>query len=196
MAAPASKTVHNLSGKWTLNKALSDSTDPPLALQGIGWILRKGIAAASVLLTVKQYTDDAGTSHIDIDQVASGLKGTSELRVLDWTEREHKDWIFGRVDGKSRFITLSELTALVAPDGQARKEKWCDSDYLVRDWISDAEGNTEFVISFVRADAGWTTLQVWGFQMVGGERRYTRNIAVAKGDKFENFRLVFDSVPE
>ncbi|KAI0546816.1 hypothetical protein F4679DRAFT_575241 [Xylaria curta] len=198
MAAPASKTIGDLNGKWTLNKTLSDPTDPALALQGIGWLLRKGIGAATVTIVAKQYIDDAGTTHIDIDQSASGLSSTREARVLDWTGREHKDWLFGKVEGKSRFITADELASFVAEDGEARKEGWVDSASLAEDWIENQEaegkgpkGETN-ILNHVKAEAGWFATQVWGFQDIGGERRYVRNVVVAKGDTFESFKMIYD----
>ncbi|KAI0468754.1 hypothetical protein F4859DRAFT_202316 [Xylaria cf. heliscus] len=202
MAAPASKTIGDLSGKYVLNKTLSDPTDPALTLQGISWVVRRTIGATTVTITVTQYVDESGVSHIDIDQSASGLTSTHEARVLDWTAREHKDWLFGRVAGQSRFISVAELAALVADDdGQARKDGWVDSGFLAEDWIAgegEAKGpkGEELVLNHVKADAGWVATQVWGFQDVGGERRYVRNVVVAKGEKFESFKMIYDYKPE
>ena len=64
--------------------------------------MRKAISLATVYLDVKEYVDDKGETHIDIDQTATGgIKGTSEKRVLDWKipENTHKDGIFGEVEG-------------------------------------------------------------------------------------------------
>ncbi|TGJ80379.1 hypothetical protein E0Z10_g8380 [Xylaria hypoxylon] len=194
MAAPDSKTVSDLGGKWLLNKTLSDPTDPALALQGIGWFLRKAIGAATVTIQVKHYTDDSSLTHIDIEQSASGLSGTSEKRTLDWTAREHKDWLFGRVNGRSKYITPAELAVLLAPEGEARKGGWVDSDFLAQDWREEAQG--KFVLNHVHADAGWFATQVWGFQDIGGERRYVRNVVVAKGDKFESFKMIYDFISD
>lgn len=33
--------------------------------------------------------------------------------------------------------------------------------------------------------------QIWGFEIVNGERRHTRRIAVAKGGKYEIIRFVY-----
>ncbi|KAI1150533.1 hypothetical protein F4825DRAFT_398123 [Nemania diffusa] len=193
MAAPASKTIKDLSGKWSINKTLSDPTDPALALQGMSWLLRKAIGAASIVLAVTQYVDEAGQTHIDIEQSASGLRGTREARVLNWTAREHKDWLFGTARGRSKFISLGELATLVG-EGEARKEGWVDSDFLALDW----EGGEadEVVLNHVDADAGWQATQVWGFQVVGGERRYVRNVVVRKGEKYECLKMIYDFIPE
>ncbi|KAI0505106.1 hypothetical protein F5B22DRAFT_537032 [Xylaria bambusicola] len=197
MAAPASKTVTNLNGTWVLNKTLSDPTDPALSLQGVGWLLRKGISAATVTIVVKQYPDpETSTTTIDIDQSASGVTSTKELRRLDWNSREHKDFLFGRVHGRSKYITLSELKALISPEGEARKEKWVENDFLAEDWLETDGEEGKLVLSHVVADAGWFATQVWGFQDVGGERRYVRNVVVAKEDTFVNFKMIYDFVSE
>ncbi|KLU85318.1 hypothetical protein MAPG_04346 [Magnaporthiopsis poae ATCC 64411] len=105
MAAPPSKTLRDLNGKWVMNKTLSDSTEPALALQGIGWL------------------------------------------------------------------------------------------YLKRGWIGADQpgGDDEHVESLAESvDNGWVALQIWGFQLVGGERRYVRNIVVTKGSEKVEMRLVYD----
>ncbi|KAI1361265.1 hypothetical protein F5Y08DRAFT_342862 [Xylaria arbuscula] len=202
MAAPASKTATNLSGTWVLNKTLSDPTDPALALQGVGWILRKAIGAATVTIVVKQYPDpETSTPTIEIDQSASGLTSTKELRKLDWTSREHKDFVFGRVHGRSKYITLDDLKALVSADGEAQREKWVDPaqpGFLAEDWLPEHSGEEgeKLVLNHVVADGGWFATQAWGFQDVGGERRYVRNVVVAKGDKFVSFKMIYDFVSE
>ncbi|KAI6093450.1 hypothetical protein F4821DRAFT_220639 [Hypoxylon rubiginosum] len=212
MAAPTTKTIGDLNGKWVLNKTLSDPVDPALALQGVGWLVRKAIGAATVTLHVKQYKgaptpptekpDDLVT-RIDIQQVATaGVKGTAENRCLDYVFREHSDWLFGHVRGRTRWIGADELKALVAAGGEALKGGWVEDDFVAQDWLEDEvekggpEGETHVLNHVESLDNGWTALQVWGFQDVGGERRYVRNIVVAKGGKFESFKMIYDWVPE
>ncbi|KAL8288553.1 hypothetical protein RB597_000603 [Gaeumannomyces tritici] len=190
MAAPPSKTLKDLNGKWVMNKTLSDNTEPALALQGIGWFVRKGISMASVTLNVKQYTGapkPPSTSpeeavHIDIVQTATGgIKGTTELRCLDGVAREHTDWLFGKVSGRSRLLRRAEVA----------------DEYLKRGWIEEEGGEggeeAEHIESKAESvDNGWVALQVWGFQLIGGERRYARNIMVTKGAERVEMRLVYD----
>ncbi|KAI2615613.1 hypothetical protein GGR54DRAFT_612016 [Hypoxylon sp. NC1633] len=212
MAAPASKTIGDLNGKWVLNKTLSDPVDSALALQGISWLVRKAIGAATVTLEIKQYRgapkppseSEELATHVDIQQVATaGIKGTAENRCLDHVFREHRDWLFGRVRGRTRFVTAAELAALVAPDsGAARKDGFVADDFLARDWLEGADeekgpqGESHILSLGESMDADWTALQAWGFQDVLGERRYVRNVVVADGDKFENLKMVYDYVPE
>ncbi|KAI2782355.1 hypothetical protein F4815DRAFT_443352 [Daldinia loculata] len=212
MAAPASKTIGDLNGKWVLNKTLSDPVDPALSLQGVSWLVRKAIGAATVTLATKQYQGPATppnttstelVTRIDIQQIATaGVKGTAENRCLDYEFREHSDWLFGRVRGRSRWIGSEELAAHVGPDGEARKTGVVEDDFAARDWLEGEEekggplGETHILNHVESLDAGWTALQVWGFQNVGGERRYVRNVVVAKDGTFVNFKMVYDWVPE
>ncbi|KKY39915.1 hypothetical protein UCDDA912_g00068 [Diaporthe ampelina] len=180
MAAPAEKTLRDLNGTWVMNKSLSDSADPALALQGVGWLTRKAIGLATVTLHVKEYVDDAGLTHVDIQQTATGgVKGTAENRTLDDTFREHSDWLFGNVKGRTGWVASREAIA---------------DEFLQKGW---EPAQAEFVVGYVESlDRGWTATQVWGFQEVNGERRYARNIVVAKGAERVEMRLVYDFYSE
>ncbi|RDW79843.1 hypothetical protein BP6252_04481 [Coleophoma cylindrospora] len=116
-------TIGDLSGKWLINKKLSDETAPVLELQGIGWLLRKVIGLATVTLDVRQYVGEDGNVHIDIINVATGIQGISEIRTLDWAPREHSDYIFGKQKGQSRFVNFD--SGLI------------DDDYLRRSGYTD-----------------------------------------------------------
>ena len=170
------------------NKSLSDSTDPALALQGIGWLTRKAVGLATITLVVKQYEGPPSppaeasappATHIEIDQIATGgLKGTSEKRCLDSTFREHSDWMFDTVKGRSAWVTPAEV----------------EDAFLLKGW---EPGSAEHVLSYVESIGnGWTATQIWGFQVVDGERRYCRNIVVAKGSERVEMRLVYDYLAE
>lgn len=104
--------------------------------------------------------------------------------------------------GRSRWIGSEELAAHVGPDGEARKTGVVEDDFAARDWLEGEEekggplGETHILNHVESLDAGWTALQVWGFQNVGGERRYVRNVVVAKDGTFVNFKMVYDWVPE
>lgn len=111
--------------------------------QGVGWFLRKAIALATITLTIKQYLDGSVT-HVDIQQTATGgINGTTELRTLDWTFRDHKDGIFGDCSAKSRWVKLQDVD---------------DDEFLKTGW-DDVEG--EHIQSFVENKTnGWTADQV------------------------------------
>jgi len=182
MAAPASKTIHDLSGTWTMNKSQSDPTDPILQLQGIGWLIRKAIGLMTVTLIVKQYKDDGGVVHIDIEQPgAAGIKGTTEERQIDGTWREHEDHVFGAVKGTTNWIKISNL-----------KDDDADEAFLKKGW-TDETVSDETVDSYVESiNNGWTARQIWGFEEIDGERKYVRHVVVKKKDKVERARLIYD----
>ncbi|KAH7326534.1 hypothetical protein B0I35DRAFT_475170 [Stachybotrys elegans] len=184
MAAPASKTIQDLSGKWVMSKALSDSSDSGLSLQGINFVLRKTIGLATVNIDVKQHiappsapnksTDPV--THVDLLMSAAGLSSSQENRCLDDTWRESSDWLFGTVRARVRFTSIEEL----------------DDAFLKKGWLKEGEGKTLIIDETQNVKSGWTATQVWGFQIVKGERRYCRNLLVKKGSKRAEIRLVYD----
>ncbi|ROT35454.1 hypothetical protein SODALDRAFT_328794 [Sodiomyces alkalinus F11] len=195
MAAPPNKTIGDLSGKWVMNSTLSDSPEPALALQGVSWMVRKAIGLATLTLNVKQYEGPANppsTStepavHIDISQTSTGgVKGTTEARCVDTEWRDHSDWLFGNCRAYSAWRSLDEI-----------EDAFLKKGWLVGEAEAKAPGGKTFLLSHVEnVDYGWTATQIWGFQDVNGERRYARNIIVAKEDKKVEFRLVYDWLGE
>jgi len=174
-------------GPYRSYKTLSDDTDPVLALQGIGWLTRKAIGLATVTLSIKQYTEE-GVTHIDIEQTATGgIKGTAELRTLDWSEREHSDHIFGNLKGKNRWCTLD-----ICKDDAFLKDGWLEGE----EENSGPNGERHVQSYAVNEKSGWTGDQIWGFAIVDGKRYYTRRVAVSKGDKVLKVRMVYDWVPK
>jgi len=187
MAAPPELTLRDLTGDWVMNKTLSDDTDPLLALQGIGWWTRKAIGLATITLHTKQYTGDNGTTHIDIDQTATGgLKGTSEYRELDWIARAHEDHLFGNVKARSRWLNLD--VDLDRIEDSFLKDGWLENDE------ERAGPSDEYHIQSmaVNEEKGWTANQIWGFAIIDGQRYYTRRVIVTKGDQAIKVRLVYN----
>ncbi|GLI76504.1 hypothetical protein PoHVEF18_004777 [Penicillium ochrochloron] len=218
MAAPADTTIKNLNGSWVMDSTLSDPADPILALQGMSWFLRKALPYATVTLHVSEYADSTNPQvyHIDVDQVITGgITGSKEARQLDWQEREHVDNIFGTLRGKSRFLRGSK-----ADDGKVRpavdfQTKVSDAEkdakvqrFLRGEVLLDGAATEGFVVdeegaefgegeglwmqSFVvNEQNGWTAEQIWGFEVIDGQRRHTRRVAVTKGSQVELSRLVY-----
>lgn len=105
--------------------------------------MRKAIALATVTIALKQYEDDKGVTHIDIQSTATGGISTTELRTLDWQVRDHEDRVFGKVNGQTRWVKLEDVD---------------DDDFLKTGW-DDLEG--EHVQSYVTSQTnGWTADQV------------------------------------
>lgn len=166
------------------NRTLSDSADKGLTIQSIGYLIRTGISMATISIVVNQYeappkppneSTDIVT-HIDIEQFATGLSGSVENRCVDDTYRDHSDWLFGNVRGKSYWVSVDDI----------------EDEYLKGGWLAEGEGKN-LVLSHVESqDYGWVADQVWGFQEVEGERRYCRNIIITKDDQRAEFRFVYD----
>ncbi|KAM3444563.1 hypothetical protein NHJ13734_001377 [Beauveria thailandica] len=168
------------------NYTYSDSSEPGLIIQGISYLVRKGILAATLSLETNQYEaapsppneDEPPCWHIDIVQSASGM-GTEERRCLDNTFRQHSDWLFGNVRGRSRWVGVEDI----------------EDAYLKAGWLVEGgeSGSKELIESHAESeDYGWTADQIWGFQEVDGERRHCRNIVITKGEQRAEFRFVYD----
>jgi hypothetical protein len=149
--------------------------------------MRKAISWATVTLHCKQYVgDEDGVTHIDIEQtVTGGIKGTTEIRILDWVERPHSDYMFGNLKGRSRWIA----------QGGA---EWAQLDSFLTDGWLEGEGekagpNGETHIhGFVdNQERGWTAEQIWGFAELEGKRYYTRRVLCKKEAESICVRLVY-----
>lgn len=109
---------------------------------------------------------------------------------MDWHYRGHTDWLFGTLQGRSRYNTLAKI--LEESKGQGVTED--DAKYIVEGWLKETEEG-EVVESYVDNEGNkWTGWQIWGFAEIGGERRFTRRFAIRKKDKNEvvRVRLVYD----
>ncbi|KOS45920.1 hypothetical protein ACN38_g3111 [Penicillium nordicum] len=177
MAAPASKTVQDLNGSWSVNNDLSESSAEILKVQGVNWLTRKVIALANVTLTIDQRKDENGEILLDIENKPSGsLPATQEKRVLNWKPVELNHGLFGNIRGRSRICKLADL----------------DDDYLRHGW----EDGTEEVMHFKTEhldSKGVVTQQVGGFIVLNGTRYHARQVLVTKddGERLEA-KLVYD----
>ncbi|UPK96406.1 hypothetical protein LCI18_007341 [Fusarium solani-melongenae] len=185
MAAPQTKSTKDLNGNWVMNKDLSDSSDPILKLQGIGYLTRKGVGLAAIHLNIKQYegvpiTPSASTCKvtcIEFTQTASGLKSTEEVRYLDNEFRDQHDWLFGTVKVQARWVGLEDI----------------DDVFLKEGFLVEGEGKNLVLSHAVSQGKGWTATQVWGFQVVEDERRYCMRVVVISEDgQKAQARFVYD----
>lgn len=156
------------------NKTLSDSNDPILKIQGVGWIQRKAIGAASLTLTIKQYDDDAGKTHLDMEGKPSGGPAQLEQRILDWdVESDVNHPLFGKGKARSKWVKKEGIT----------------DEYLSKGW---EDGIDEFIIMQTTLDSGSVTTLVHGFEVVDGKRHYVRHVVVVKGSETAKVRMVYD----
>lgn len=133
------------------------------------------------------------TTQVKIDQVLTGgLKGSVENRTLDWHYREHTDWVFGTVKGRTRYSTLQKLQEGERNEGVTDE----DTKYVCEGWLKETEEGG-IVEAFADNEANkWTALQIWGFAEINGERKLTRKFVIRKKDKDEvvRVRLIYDYV--
>ncbi|KAH8695656.1 hypothetical protein BGW36DRAFT_398820 [Talaromyces proteolyticus] len=216
MATPSHVTIDNLNGKWTIDKKLSSNLDPVLALQGVSWVLRKAINASTAILDVKEHRETdaaAGQTTVRIDVVqytTSGLPGINESRILDWSSSSQENHILGKSDVRARFIQgkrNSEGNILPDLDLQIPVEHEMVKKFLIGEVLEDGTPCEGFLVENPQEEgiwvqlyacshkAGWTAEQVWGFEMINQERRYTRRLVVANRDgKFQLARLVYNFI--
>jgi hypothetical protein len=176
MAAPPSKTLHDLAGKWKLDKSLSDDISPVLELQGVNTLLRKAISTASVHLKISQPSENE--IHIEQTAIAASIPGTTEQYILDCQWRENKDPFFGKVKGRSRWIDRSEVTEDGLKEGLDKLE--------AGDLIEATGGDV---------DGKWSATHIWGFLEIRGQRKHVRKVVV-RGKSGEEVRvmMVYDWV--
>ncbi|TGO24449.1 hypothetical protein BPAE_0102g00110 [Botrytis paeoniae] len=181
MAAPQEKHIHDINGSWLLNKRLSDSLKHVLRLQNVNWFTRRAISFVDVTIHATQSKDENGLVTIMMDHVAGvGLALTTEIRRLNWDTREHKDCIWGNIRARSRYIP----TASIEEGEKFLQSGWLE-ETISGDCIQDkAESST----------GSWTSVTVWGFEQIKGERRLSRHILVRKGYEIATARLVYDYV--
>jgi len=165
MAVPDSVSLRNLSGTYTMNKTLSGDADPVLKMQGMGWLVRQGVKYSAITLVIKEYTDENGIVHIDIDQTSTGGFKNDEPRQFDWEWHEKDDPIFGKVKGRGKWTNVSELQEPFLKDGWDPK------------WLQEADGEVLFseVDSVGAKGEQWHADQVWGFEIIDGGKRYVQS---------------------
>ncbi|KAF9648227.1 hypothetical protein BDM02DRAFT_3144633, partial [Thelephora ganbajun] len=185
MAAPATLTSCDITGKYIMNEKLSDPNviEDILRVQGVSWALRKAITLATVTLSIKHHTDDLGVEHIEVvNTLTGGIPGNTELSVMDWTDRAHEDYVFGKVLGRSKRVDSLETI---------------EDSFLKESWDVSRGGKEDgvFLLYDESAEEGrpWNAEQVWGFTVVNGERRHARRIRITgKDGKTHYFRLIYN----
>lgn len=144
-----------------------------------------GLQASVLNQMMVQYTDDSGAMHIDIEQVTTGNIRNFEDRIVDYQFREKQDKVFGRVTGRTRYVKLEEV----------------EDEYLKQGWdeASLSAANREVLQSFVDSvgkTPNWTVEQIWGFEVVDGQKRHTRRVIAKRGKEEHKIRLVYDWIVE
>ncbi|KAJ9137154.1 Calycin [Pleurostoma richardsiae] len=175
MAAPAEITLDNLSGRWSMNLALSDPYDLILKAQGVNWLTRKVLTVGTFTLTIQETVDEAGLTHLVIDtKPGSGLPGTTERRVLNDEPSELTHPLFGKIRGRTKWLAPAELPS-----------EWLGAGF------EDGTVKT-MLMTTDHLDIDAITYQAGAFQVIKEERRYVRNVEVQRGDESQRVKLVYD----
>ncbi|KAL3449568.1 hypothetical protein BJX65DRAFT_272582 [Aspergillus insuetus] len=216
-SSPASRpSMQDPNGTWLLEKHLSSNIPLLLKLQKIPFLIRHAITSSPVHLILTQYTktnaEGQKQTHLDLIQRTAGslsLPVIEDKRVLDWVEREHEDFVFGRVLTRSVFVrgSVSDKGA-ARPDfdvnvrvkeGQEVIERFLRGEIDVDEGQTDGflvekeEGKGLWVHTLeINEKSAWTAETVWGFEVVKGERYLTSRVVVVNGKgKYQLGRMVF-----
>lgn len=146
-------------------------------MQGVPWIMRKGIAKATLELTISQHVDERGLTRLDVESRPSIGPAQKESRVLDWDQvGEANHPLFGNGKARARWAALAGWDG----DGDA---------YLTGGW---EDGTTEVIVQQNEMDSGTQTTLVHGFEVISGQRYYVRHIVSKKGKEVAKIKLVYD----
>ncbi|KAL2843562.1 hypothetical protein BJX68DRAFT_154849 [Aspergillus pseudodeflectus] len=210
MAIPTDITLRTLKGSWGLDKTLSENMDGILRLQGVGWLTRKGIGAASQTLHFTSAVETPPSSsettvHITMRQtLTGGIPGSTEERYMDWVERERSNHIYGDTQSRSRLIKgVRDAEGAVRPDVEIQSKPGNDAiEEEVKKFLSagvphlGSQENDDlsdlYIHDFGRNEkAGWTAEQIWGLEVIDSQQYLTRRVAVVREDGYELARLVY-----
>lgn len=183
MSAPPTPTTRDLSGKYILNKRLSDSTDKIFKEQGVGWISRLRLSTAPIVTAWIRHFRERGREYLEIDGMFHKRNSTTAERyALDGRPLEFDD-VCGR--------------PAVSRGWRVRTTEIKDP-FLRRGWADDVHSHSAIYTSvegYVRGDLKrrWVEEQTMGFQDIAGDRRFVRHIKLTteKGEVV-GVRLVYD----
>lgn len=167
MATPPSKTLRTLApAHFTLNPTLSTDFTQIMKTQGVNALIRTAASSTTVHLLISELSDNK----VVMKQTAmtSKLPGTEEDYPLDWTWRGSSNGLFGKVEGRARWVAEEE----------GRKEGGVVGDEVEWMWVEE-DGERKLLQAEGR-DAGgkWEARHLLGFEMLEGERRFTRRVFV------------------
>jgi len=201
MAAPAKEaSMDDLTGKWSLNRKLSDPFEPLLTLQGVPWVVRKAVNHISISEILTHSTDPStGLTTFEITQITTGgFKGTCEKRTLNGEERTYNNELFGPMGETCVWFDLPGAGSKDNADG-SQNEKVVSSD---RDedekWLMNGlEGSKAIKIETwsLKEDKDWRTVAMWGFATIeSGERYHVRKLVARNKGEVVRIRGVYNYV--
>lgn len=136
---------------------MSNEFDEVFQLQGINWMVRKALKAATITFTVEAYKDEKDIPHMVVQQSAGyGPSPPAEHRLLNWSEVPRQTFI-GSMTGRTRFV-----------NGAMNAFGFCNPVLEVQTSTGDAAKNSE-ALRFLRGEIAADGGQMSGFLMEGEE---------------------------
>ncbi|KAL4880580.1 hypothetical protein BJY04DRAFT_219051 [Aspergillus karnatakaensis] len=142
-------------------------------LQGISWPIRKAINLTTPHLEITIHSDptSGATSSTTIYTLGGGLAGATEIRVFDWSEQPHKDYIFGVCRVRSRVVyALDSRLGSSVQEGIVERVSGGYPDFEMQTKIKDG----------IDRDKVWMFLRG---EDAGGETRSVCAVSVGLGEK-------------
>ncbi|KAI1362324.1 hypothetical protein F5Y08DRAFT_312432, partial [Xylaria arbuscula] len=180
MAAPSEIDITDVTGRWSLNRGLSDSLDPFFTLQGIPWIIRKVINFASLELQyIKDSPSDTNTapSFAFKQTVRPGGFDTNNRYVIDGEKRTETVPIFGEVTMHAKYLDRDEVTL---------------EQTFGRGIEGDAEKDVALLEVTESAGMGWRGETLWVFETINGEHRLCKYNIIRKNGQTATAKMVHD----
>ncbi|KAK5996285.1 hypothetical protein PT974_03039 [Cladobotryum mycophilum] len=184
MSTPTDMNILDVTGRWHLNRTLSDSLENTFALQGIPWIIRKVINWADLELQYVKLppTEESTATRFSFKQtVRPGGFDTKNEYVVDGEKRTDTVPIFGEITMHCAYVGRKDLK---------------EEELLGREIESVDEDHAAIVEVVNSENMGWTTTTVWGFETIDGERRLCKYNTTTKDDQIETARMVHDYIGE
>ena len=164
---------------------------------------RKAATVATPHLTIKHYKDSAGVEHIEVEQTVAGNK-LAERRVLDYSQKSIDSQLVGALVQRNRRVAVGELGM-----------EWLKQGWLAESLVDGAVIHVTADSDAAKSETKWhmeqvslgldlrrrcweeqmlmTGVQVWGFQLVDGQKKYVRRIhSIGQKGEVVHGCLVYD----
>lgn len=151
------------------------------------WLARKAASMATVKARLTQNTDPDGVASITAEGMATG--GKAMTYRLDGCEMTHE----GR-QGVTRMRALlvdgpvsKPVLSLAGPEALG--------PYLTAGWLCEDGEPTELpqhIQIYIDHSTAGSVEQIWGFSMIGGQRRHVQKTVAKKDSKCVKTRVVYD----